>query len=87
MFFQKDEPSIHITVRMCVTSFDNNGKISKREVCVELGAVELPDTRIAHCNQLHDRDLVLGKKCEIAFDVLSLEHKSRMELGAFMELP
>ena len=40
----------------------------------------LPGTRIACCNQLHDRNL--GRKCKSASDVLSSEHKSRILNGA-----
>ena len=58
------------------------GRFLKQEVYAELGAKELAGTRIACCNQLHDRDLVLGEKCRNAFDVLSSEHKSRILNGA-----
>ena len=66
---------------MFVTSFDNNGRFLKQEVYAELAAKELPGTTIARCNQLHDKDLVLGKNCKCAFDVLSSELKSKLLYG------
>ena len=36
----------------------------------------MPGTKIARCNQLHEKDLVLGENCESDFDVLFSEHKS-----------
>ena len=76
MLFQKDEPLIHILHSECLSLvLTIMGRFLKREVYAELGAKELPGTRIAPCNQLHDRDLVLGEKCKSAFDVLSSEHK------------
>ena len=50
----------------------------KQELYAELAIKELPDTRIAHCNQLHDNDLVLGENYKSAFDVLSSELKSKI---------
>ena len=67
---------------MCVTSFDNNGRFLKQELYVELAAKDLPGTRFVHCNQLHDRELVLGENCKSAFDVLSWEHKLKVLNGA-----
>ena len=76
VLFQKDEPLIHILHSECLSLvLTIMGRFLKREVYAELGAKELPGTRIAPCNQLHDRDLVLGEKCKSAFDVLSSEHK------------
>ena len=54
----------------------------KQELYAELAIKELPDTRIAHCNQLHDNDLVLGENYKSVFDVLSSELKSKILNGA-----
>ena len=45
------------------------GKLLKQEVYAGLAAKELPGTRIALYNQLHDKS---------TFDVLSSEHKSKI---------
>ena len=59
---------------MCVTSFDNNGKISKaREVYVEMVIKELPCTRTARCDQLHDKVLVLSENRKSASNILCSE--------------
>ena len=52
------------------------GKFLKREVCVELASEEVPV-----CNQLHDKDLVLGEYCKSAFDIFSAEPKSKILNG------
>ena len=54
----------------------------KQELHAELAIKELPGTRIAHCKQLHDNDLVLGENYKSAFDALSSELKSKVLNGA-----
>lgn len=50
-------------------------------------AEEFPGTRSAHYNQLHNNNLVLGENRKSAFDVLSLDHRSKIlnEGGSFHE--
>ena len=73
---KKDKPLIHILHSECVSLvLTIMGRFLKWEVYAELGAKELRGTRIACCNQLHDRNLALGEKCKSPFDVLSSEHK------------
>ena len=55
------------------------GRFLKRQVYAELFAKELPGTRIAHCNQLHDKDLFIGQSCK---NVFSSEHKLKVLNGA-----
>ena len=63
---------------MCVTSFDNNGKISKpREVYVELATKELPGTRTALCDQLHDKVFFFSENRKRASDILCSEHNKK----------
>ena len=64
--------------RICVTSFDNNGKISKaREVYVKLAIKELPCTRTARCDQLHDKVLVHSENRKSASNILCSEHNKK----------
>ena len=49
------------------------GRFLKGEAYVQLAENELPGTSIAHCTQLYDKNL--------AFDVLSSEHKSNILNG------
>ena len=58
------------------------GRLLKREVYAKLAAKYLLGTKIACCNQLHNRDLVLGENCKSAFDVFSSEYKSKIFNGA-----
>ena len=76
MILQKDEPIIHILVSESVSLvFTVMKRFQKQEVYGELVAKELPGTRIAHYNKVHDKYLVPGKNCKGAFDVLSSEPK------------
>ena len=58
------------------------GKFVEREVYAELAAKELPGTSIAPYNQLYEKDLLLDKNCESAFNVLFSEHESNILNGA-----
>ena len=83
LLFQKDEPLIHTLHSECVSlDFTIMGRFLKREVYEKLTAQELPGTRIARCNQLHEKELVLVKNCESAFDALFSEHKSKILNGS-----
>ena len=66
---------------MCFSRFYNNGRVSKL-LYEKLAAQELPGTRIARCNQLHEKEFVLVENCESTFDVLFSEHKSRILNGS-----
>ena len=57
-------------------------RFQKWEAYGKLAGKELPGTKIARCNQLHEKDLVLGENCESAFDVLFSEHRSDILNGA-----
>ena len=83
LLFQKDEPLIHILHSKCVSLvLTIMERFLRQEVYAELGAKELPGTRIARCDELNDRDLALDGKCKSNFDIPSSGHKSRILNGA-----
>ena len=83
VLFQKDEPLIHRLHLECVLLvFAIMGRFLEWEVYAELAAKELPGTRIACCNQLHEKELVFCENCESTFVVLFSELKSEILNGA-----
>ena len=65
VLLQKDKLLIHILHSECVSLvLTIMGRLLKQELYAKLTAKELPGTRIELCNQLDDKDLVLGENCK-----------------------